>query len=289
MNNCKPLSAFILAYTLSLSTWAADNIIRTQAPIVLSNKSELWAPTDPAYSEWVAESVNCGAWTPDPNTVTQGQTFSQVRTCDKSESRTVQDREISSPSGNYRNVGVSYTENKVTPGGTTENQDVVGTLPKLNGKFLFGTALSGTSNAEGYTVSDSYHMDTRGGWLAFDNVESSYWYPESAYANAHIQVSAPSPVVLRSLLIKYNFSSGLNTGYMATSITIKGSNDGVNYSTITNMGLSYTLSAGLHSTGVRRISNETPYQYYRISIAPTAHPYVALQTLVLSSETNFEM
>ena len=289
MNLRKPISLFLLASALSSPAFASDNIIRTQAPISLGKASESWAPTDPAYSEWVAESINCSAWTPDPGTVSQGQTFSQSRICDKSESRSVQDREISSPSGNYRNVGVAYTENKITPGGITENQDAIGTLAKLNGKHMFGTAFSGTSNPEGYTVSDSFHADVRGGWLAFDNVQSSYWYPESSYVGAYIQVNAPSPVVLRSLLVQYNFSSGLNTGYMATGMVIKGSNDGTSYTTISNSSLVYSLSAGTYSTGAIRLVNETPYKHYRISISPSGHPYVALQTLVLSSETNFEL
>ena len=251
---------------------------------------ETWASTTPSYSEWLATNINCGAWSPDPTTITLGQSFTQTRTCDKSETRNVQNREISNPSGNYRNVGSPYPESKVTAGGSSESQDAIGTSAKLNGKYMFGTAFSGTSNAEGYTVSDNYHADVRGGWLAFDNDQKSMWYPESAYSTAYIQVTAPSPVVLRSVMTNYNFTgTALTTGYMATSITVKASTDGVNYVSLGSKSLTYSLDSGNYNSGVVSIPNSTAYRYYRISIAPTAHPYIGLQTLVLSSETNFQM
>lgn len=280
----------LLALLISFHAAATENIIRTAAPIVLAPVSESWAVTTPSYSEWQSSTINCGAWSPDASTITQGESFTQTRTCDKSETRTVQDREVSSPSGNYRDVGVAYIENKVTPSGSTESQDAIGTNIKLNGKYMFGTAFSGTSNAQGFTVTDNYHADTRGGWLAFDENLKSMWYPEASYGSAYIQVYSPNPVVLRSLMTHYDFNgTSLNTGYLATSISIKGSNDGVNFIAIGTKGLTYSSSNGTYNSGVVSIQNSTPFLFYRISIAPTSHPYVALQTLILSSESNFEM
>lgn len=290
MRKYLPVAYSALALMISGYSSAGENIIRAAAPIALAQISESWAPTTPNYSDWLASNINCGAWSPDPSTVTQGQSFTQNRTCDKSETRTVQDREISSPSGNYRDVGASYAESKVTPGGSTESQSALGTNVKLNGKFMFGTAFSGTSNAEGYTVSDNYHADIRGGWLAFDNDQKSMWYPEASYSTAYIQVTAPNPVVLRSVMTNYNFTdTTLTTGYMATSITVKASTDGVSYVNLVTKDLTYELNSGNYNSGVVSIPNSSAYRFYRISIAPTAHPYIGLQTLVLSSETNFQM
>jgi len=45
----------------------------------------------------------------------------------------------------------------------------------------------------------------------------------------------------------------------------------------------------MYNSGVVSVFNSVAYKHYRISIAPTSHPYVGLQTLILSSETTFEM
>ena len=79
-----------------------------------------WSATTPVYGAWtnVAGRVqyNCGAWTPDGNTtansVTANTTFTQTASCLTDQTRTRQDRLISSATGAVKNNGAVVNESQ---------------------------------------------------------------------------------------------------------------------------------------------------------------------------------
>ena len=101
----------------------ADNIIRVAAPV--QKHVEQWVASSPLYGEWTSLSRTCGAWAPDAATIPSGQSFSQSRSCNQQESRTIQQREYNSQQNLYRNVGEPATENRSVT--EEESQNAVGT------------------------------------------------------------------------------------------------------------------------------------------------------------------
>lgn len=96
-------------YTL-IARNEADQSVTKSVTVTVQN----WTATTPVYGAWtnVAGKVqyNCGAWSPDPSTVTTNTTFNQTSSCLTDQTRTRQDRLISSSTGTIKNNGAVVTE-----------------------------------------------------------------------------------------------------------------------------------------------------------------------------------
>lgn len=74
---------------------------------------ENWAATTPIYTEWVNSGgiYGCSNWTPDPATVTTGQSFDQTATdCKQNQTRSRQEREQETTTLEIRNKGTAIAE-----------------------------------------------------------------------------------------------------------------------------------------------------------------------------------
>lgn len=101
--------------------------ITPQAPI------ENWMPTTPFYTEWVndGEPFDCTNWSPDPITVALGETFTQTATnCSQRQTRNGQDKELDTATGNLRDKGNPYLEDRVISVPST--RDSIGSLIPAN-------------------------------------------------------------------------------------------------------------------------------------------------------------
>lgn len=101
--------------------------ITPQAPI------ESWMPTTPFYTEWVndGEPFDCTNWSPDANTVTIGQAFTQTATdCEQPQTRTRQEREQETTTLAYRDVGLPIIENQTIA--ATDTRKSIGSLIPAN-------------------------------------------------------------------------------------------------------------------------------------------------------------
>lgn len=88
-----------------------------------------WIATTPIQSEFqkTGSIYNCSNWTPDAASITVNQLFNQTATdCKQEESRTVQNRELNTVSGEIRNNGTAYIENQTIIVNDTRNS--IGTL-----------------------------------------------------------------------------------------------------------------------------------------------------------------
>lgn len=75
--------------------------------------NEVWLPYDPEYTEWVDGALiyECNNWTPDPSTVSLGESFTQTSDdCKQDQTRSRQDREQESTTLSIRNKGIPITE-----------------------------------------------------------------------------------------------------------------------------------------------------------------------------------
>lgn len=122
------LSALMLGVTQAAYTTIfkiEDNSIKfiNQKPI------EQWIAIAPLESDWINEAnpTNCTNWSPDANTVIQGNFFTQIATdCEQTQSRTIQEREQETTTLTIRNVGDLITENQKVVG--TDTREIEGTL-----------------------------------------------------------------------------------------------------------------------------------------------------------------
>lgn len=76
---------------------------------------ETWAATTPTYTEWVNSGgiYGCSNWTPDPATVTTGQSFDQTATdCKQNQTRSRQEREQETTTLAIRDLGSPIVENQ---------------------------------------------------------------------------------------------------------------------------------------------------------------------------------
>lgn len=88
-----------------------------------------WISTDPLYSPWTDSTspYNCSNWSPNENTISVGQSFTQTATdCSKDQTRTRQNREQESTTLEYRDVGSPIIENQTII--TSDTRNSVGTL-----------------------------------------------------------------------------------------------------------------------------------------------------------------
>lgn len=79
----------------------------TNRPITITVQN--WLPTTPLYGDWTSVTgktqYNCLAWSPNPSTVTTNTTFTQTASCSTDQTRTRQDRVMSSTTGEVKNIG----------------------------------------------------------------------------------------------------------------------------------------------------------------------------------------
>ena len=76
---------------------------------------EDWIATTSTYTAWVNSGAitSCSNWSPAPSSVTVGQSFTQTSTdCAQPQTRTRQDREQETNTGELRNKGSAVTENQ---------------------------------------------------------------------------------------------------------------------------------------------------------------------------------
>ncbi|MQT48826.1 hypothetical protein GHO40_19155 [Pseudomonas helleri] len=93
------------------------------------SQPEEWLPISPAYTLWTnaGQTYDCTNWTPDPSTITVGQTFTQTANdCKQDQTRSRQDREQETTTLAVRDTGLPVTENQTIT--TIATRDTVGTL-----------------------------------------------------------------------------------------------------------------------------------------------------------------
>lgn len=151
---------------------------------------------------------------------------------------------------------------------------------------LFGYALTGNAPTADFKVTDTYHPtgDSDAGWNAFDADGKTSWYPHNQYASAYLQLECTKARTIQSFYAFQDTSAGLHSGYLATTIKILASNDGTNYTQIANSSMTYaydSVDTKVYVSQRVTIANPKAYKFYRISVAPTNHPYVCLAGLVL--------
>ena len=126
-----------------------------------------------------------------------------------------------------------------------------GYLPDPNLKALIptmtsNTTPSGVASGSGATSGNDYYK-------AFDGNNTTWYNASSASAGMYIQYKFPNKVCVKKI---YGYSQNGNNRW--GSITIKGSNDGSNWTDI------YTFDATNKDTFTEVFSNNTLYQYYRV-------------------------
>jgi hypothetical protein len=85
---------------------------------------ETWIATNSTYTSWSNSSViyGCNNWSPDPSTITTGQTFIQTATdCEQDQTRNRQDREQETTTLLVRNSGAVVVENQIITVNNTRN------------------------------------------------------------------------------------------------------------------------------------------------------------------------
>jgi len=89
---------------------------------------ETWVAISPTYSTWANSGsvYNCTAWSPSPDTVNSGTSFTQTRSCSQNQVRTVQNREQETTTKEIRNTTTSSESQVVT---VSQSQTAIGTKP----------------------------------------------------------------------------------------------------------------------------------------------------------------
>lgn len=110
-------------YTLTARNEAGQT---TTKPVTVTVQN--WSPTTPVYGAWtnVPGKVQyaCGAWSPNPATVTTNTTFTQTASCSTDQTRTRQDRIISSVTGEVKNSGAVVNETTTIAQGASRSYGV---------------------------------------------------------------------------------------------------------------------------------------------------------------------
>jgi hypothetical protein len=111
------------------ATKTLNGITRNSGVRSVTVNVENWVATTPTYTNWVnsGEIYGCSNWSPDPSTVTSGQTFTQTATdCEQDQTRTRQNREQETTTLVYKNVGSPITETQ-TLNNQTNTKTATGT------------------------------------------------------------------------------------------------------------------------------------------------------------------
>lgn len=126
---------------------------------------ENWVDTAPFFSDWVnsGEPLNCTNWTPDPNTVELGKTFTQTATdCQQLQIRTRQEQEIETNTSVVRNNGEAVVENLNIAATMSREElgtyDAWGSFADNNGLSKDWNYLSWTSKYLTYIPTESYPL-----------------------------------------------------------------------------------------------------------------------------------
>lgn len=110
-------------YTLTARNEAGQT---TTKPVTVTVQN--WSATTPVYGAWtnVPGKVQyaCGAWSPNPATVTTNTTFTQTASCSTDQTRTRQDRIISSVTGEVKNSGAVVNETTTIAQGASRSYGV---------------------------------------------------------------------------------------------------------------------------------------------------------------------
>lgn len=124
-------------YTLTARNEAGQT---TTKPVTVTVQN--WTATTPVYGNWtnVAGKITygCGAWSPNPSTVTTNTTFTQTATCSTDQTRTRQDRVVSNVTGEVKNSGAVVNETQTIAQGASRSYGV--TLSAWSGSTVSGCA-----------------------------------------------------------------------------------------------------------------------------------------------------
>ncbi len=181
---------FAIALAIPLSVMA-DNIIRVAAPV--QKHVEQWVASSPLYGEWTSLSRTCGAWAPDAATMPSGQSFSQSRSCNQQESRTIQQREYNAQQNLYRNLGEPTTENRSVT--EEESQNAVGTKAVVS-TFKINNPVAGVNGI--YSVTDTASNTNFNAYVNMTD-DGGYWV-----LAAYWVVPSEMPRYLSQLLYREN-------------------------------------------------------------------------------------
>lgn len=133
--NTTPVTGKAATLTASGSAGTTTYTLTTQNSIGIKTTANVnvttqnWIATSSTYSSWTNSSgvYNCSNWSPDPSTVNAGQTYTQTATnCYVNQTRTRQDRQYETGSGQYRNIGAAVTESQIV-GGQSSTRTATGT------------------------------------------------------------------------------------------------------------------------------------------------------------------
>lgn len=217
-------------------------------------EKEEWIATTPTYSEWtnVGTIYGCLVWTPETNTIDNGQSFTQTATdCKQDQTRTRQDREQEVNTLSYRDVGELITENQ-TLTNQTNTRSAVGTKPTgfAYYRILIETPVSGSYaqlveveflNSAGDDLFDLYTVQASqssfygseasyGGHRTIDNMfGNNKW--TSSYGqqyNSWVSYKFPAGVSPKTLTIT-NYSSTSESARQPKDFQIQYSSDGINW------------------------------------------------------------
>lgn len=125
MKKLRLIAALGLMSAMALAHASNINVIRVVAPV--NPYPGKWAASAPVYGEWQASGApfSCAGWTPAPNQITKGTTYTQTSTCQQNYQRLVTLTEVNDISGIKRNTGVTQTESKT--GTAQSTRQAIGT------------------------------------------------------------------------------------------------------------------------------------------------------------------
>ncbi|WP_410950750.1 hypothetical protein [Pseudomonas sp. S1(2024)] len=145
----------------------AGNEIRMEAPVRYVTAGE-WLPADPLLGEPYDVNETCDDWAPSTDSMMEGLEFEQSTTCTTTSSQSVQQRELYSTTGVYRNVGPTTV--KTSSREEHKTQQAIGTQTSTSG-FTVLNAVAGRNGiyqvTNGSTTFSAYvDMTTDGGkWV----------------------------------------------------------------------------------------------------------------------------
>lgn len=187
----------IILLALSGTAAAADNIIRTSAPIqfVEPNSSEKWIDYTPLVSEWTVSRDMYGCTSISPDAALYGphstltQTFSG---CSQDESRTIQNQQINESGDVIRPIGTATVETR-TVASQTGTRQTQGTLLVENTRYAISPGrVSGLGagyhkqNGGGYNYGTSMQKTTSGHQMFF----SATYYDGNYTLNVFVATTA---------------------------------------------------------------------------------------------------
>jgi len=178
------IASVILMY--SSTSFSAEKTIYNA--LILGNIS-VWEDiplTPDSYSEWVNTGglFDCSTWSPNPNTIDNGSSFTQNSNCSQNMTRTITYRQYDNFSETYR---IDRIENETEPFPVTINQESTGTKAtgtyryvlvsqslarRINGKYAdydanrasLVTYFNGTQYKYNYTYVKCYAPTVGGYW-----------------------------------------------------------------------------------------------------------------------------